>query len=177
MKSIYKTIIITTVIILIFIAAGFGIYFSLDKYYNRQVPQMPEQILTQQKTKMIELEKKSKLSIEESLNLAGCYMTLQQYDKAIDVCQKLTTVDNRAYWCLALTYDDTGNYKQVIINTNQILNDYPKLPEEKLNTQMQLFYQLRAKANWKLKKYKDWFINICKALKYAVLDKTLVILQ
>lgn len=57
MKSIYKTIIITTVIILIFIAAGFGIYFSLDKYYNRQVPQIPEQILTQQKTKMIELEK------------------------------------------------------------------------------------------------------------------------
>lgn len=57
MKSIYKTIIITTVIILIFIAAGFGIYFSLDKYYNRQVPKMSEQILTQQKTKMIELEK------------------------------------------------------------------------------------------------------------------------
>ena len=57
MKSIYKTITITTVIILIFIAAGFGIYFSLDKYYNRPITKMPEQILTQQKTKMIELEK------------------------------------------------------------------------------------------------------------------------
>ena len=124
MKSIYKTITITTVIILIFIAAGFGIYFSLDQYYNRPITKIPEQIITQQKTKMIELEKKSNLNIEERLNLAGCYITLQQYDKAIDVCQKLTTVDNRAYWCLALTYDNTGNYKQVIINTNQILNDY-----------------------------------------------------
>lgn len=106
------------------------------------------------------------------LKLAGVYFSNKQYEKALETFEKYPQEKEFGYshyYGKALCYFELKDYEKVIENLDLFLEHNPKLCKEISETCLptaegeKAYYLLKAKANLKLHRYKDWFKDIKKA--------------
>lgn len=113
--------------------------------------------------KAIELNAASK---ELPLKLAGGYFSDEQYEKALELFKEVSKSDREGYFGMAICYYKLKQYENVVESLNQyktapkVLQN-PDLPEP--SSRYKALYSLRAKANFKLHRYKDWLKDMKKA--------------
>lgn len=110
-------------------------------------------------------------STQIGLKLAGVYFSDGQYEKALKTYDKYPQGDDFGYvhyYGKALCYYELKNYKKVIENLDLFIEYNPKLCKKITGKCLpsrngeKTYYHLRAKANWKLHKYSEWFKDIKK---------------
>lgn len=113
--------------------------------------------------KAIELKAASKYV---PLKLSGVYFYDEQYDKSFNIAEKMSKTDREGYYLMALNYYKLKQYKDVIDSLDKYIEapetiKNPDLPQ--ISYREKAIYTLRAKANFKLHRYKDWFKDMKKA--------------
>ena len=97
--------------------------------------------------------------------LASLYLNDMQYENAIKNYKEITPNDASGYWGLALSYDGLKNPQETIKNIDLFLANMQNCKPEPCKYDkwaMKQLYRMRAKANWKLHKYSEWFKDIKK---------------
>ena len=146
-----------------------GIYYKSSEKdkYDKLFKENFEQMISDYE-KAIELNGASK---QIGLKLAGVYFSDKQYEKALETFEKYPQENEFGYshyYGKALCHYELKDYEKVIENLDLFFQYNPKLCKEiSGNCQPSIeghkaYYRLRAKANLKLHRYKDWFKDIKK---------------
>lgn len=103
------------------------------------------------------------------LKLAGAYLSAGQYEKALETFEKYPQEKEFGYshfYGKALCYYKLNDYEKVIENLDLFLEHNPNLCttiSEKCLPSIngkKAYYRVRAGANWKLRRYKEWLKDV-----------------
>lgn len=122
--------------------------------------------------------KANAVSKEAGLNLAGAYFSDGQYEKALETFEKYPsdkTFGYYSYFGKALCYYKLKDYEKVIENLDIFIDKNPSFCKEITDNCLpsdngkKAYYILRAKTNWKLHRYNDWFKDVRKTMLWSKL--------
>lgn len=99
------------------------------------------------------------MSNDFPLSVAGAYFSDGQYQKALELFKEISKTDRDGYFGMAISYYKLKQYERVIESIDKYIASSenlqnPDLPETPYRHKA--IYSLRAKANFKLHRYKDW---------------------
>jgi len=96
---------------------------------------------------------------ERLKKLVGMYISNEYFDKAFENAEKLPDTDPVKFYIKATCYERLNDPEKVVENLNIVLQKpLPSyIPEEDVVFFYDYIYQLRAKNNLKLLRFRDWF--------------------